>query len=357
MADLTVSANVDTLLACANNAAMRSALGLTALATTTPGTGVAAALAANVGSAGALVVNGGALGTPSSGTLTNCTGLPSAGVTGLGDAATKSVGTGAGSVAAGDHNHSGVYLATAGTAADVNPAGTSIAAALSGKLSTSGTAADVNPAGTSIAAALGGKAASAHSHEGTAILSTGESGGTKFLREDGDGTSSWQSPPAGGATNIWIPAAQMIPRTTAGCGVNSSESTTNDQNYDTVDFDAATDEGACFQLIMPNNWGYGTITFQPVWTADSGSGTACFALSGVAIADDGAIDTASGTAQTSTDTLITAGDVHVGPASNAITVAGTPAANKIVFFTLIRDVSEDTLDVDARLLGIQINFT
>ena len=30
--------------------------------------------------------------------------------------------------------------------------------------------------------------------EGTAILSTGEAGGTKFLREDGDGTSSWQTP-------------------------------------------------------------------------------------------------------------------------------------------------------------------
>lgn len=37
------------------------------------GTGVATALAANVGSAGAPVVNGGALGTPASGTLTNCT--------------------------------------------------------------------------------------------------------------------------------------------------------------------------------------------------------------------------------------------------------------------------------------------
>ena len=30
--------------------------------------------------------------------------------------------------------------------------------------------------------------------EGTEILSTGEGGGTKFLREDGDGTSSWQTP-------------------------------------------------------------------------------------------------------------------------------------------------------------------
>ena len=43
------------------------------------GTGVETALAVNVGSAGAFVTFNGALGTPSSGTLTNCTGLPVAG--------------------------------------------------------------------------------------------------------------------------------------------------------------------------------------------------------------------------------------------------------------------------------------
>jgi hypothetical protein len=49
------------------------------------GTGVATSLAVNVGSTGAPVVNGGVLGTPSSGTLTNATGLPiGTGVSGLG---------------------------------------------------------------------------------------------------------------------------------------------------------------------------------------------------------------------------------------------------------------------------------
>lgn len=48
------------------------------------GTGVATALGINVGTAGSFVVNGGALGTPSSGTLTNATGLPIGGITGLG---------------------------------------------------------------------------------------------------------------------------------------------------------------------------------------------------------------------------------------------------------------------------------
>jgi hypothetical protein len=49
------------------------------------GTGIAAALAINTGSAGAPVLFNGALGTPSSGALTSCTGLPiSTGVSGLG---------------------------------------------------------------------------------------------------------------------------------------------------------------------------------------------------------------------------------------------------------------------------------
>jgi hypothetical protein len=53
-------------------------------ATTTTGTGIIAALGINVGTAGSVVVNGGALGTPSSGTLTSATGLPlTTGVTGI----------------------------------------------------------------------------------------------------------------------------------------------------------------------------------------------------------------------------------------------------------------------------------
>jgi len=50
-------------------------------ATVTTGTGVLTALGVNVGSVGAFVTNGGALGTPSSGTLTNATGLPIVGGT------------------------------------------------------------------------------------------------------------------------------------------------------------------------------------------------------------------------------------------------------------------------------------
>lgn len=52
-----------------------------ALATTAPGTGVATALGTAVGSAGAVVVNGGVLGTPSSGVGTNLTALNATNIT------------------------------------------------------------------------------------------------------------------------------------------------------------------------------------------------------------------------------------------------------------------------------------
>jgi hypothetical protein len=61
-------------------------------ATTTTGTGVVTALGVNTGSAGAFVVNGGALGTPSSGTVTNLTGTASININGTVGATTPTTG-------------------------------------------------------------------------------------------------------------------------------------------------------------------------------------------------------------------------------------------------------------------------
>ena len=61
-------------------------------ATVTTGTGVVTALGVNVGTAGAIVVNGGVLGTPSSGTVTNLTGTASININGTVGATTASSG-------------------------------------------------------------------------------------------------------------------------------------------------------------------------------------------------------------------------------------------------------------------------
>jgi len=84
------------------------------------GTGVATALAVNVGSSGAPLVNGGVLGTPSSGTATNLTGLPiSTGVSGLGTGVATALAVNVGSAGAAVVNGGALGTPSSGTATNL----------------------------------------------------------------------------------------------------------------------------------------------------------------------------------------------------------------------------------------------
>lgn len=183
-----------------------------------------------------------------------------------------------------------------------------------------------------------------------------EQGAKALLYCDGTNVVS-VSASFGSRQTIWMPAGAMTPSTTNGAATGTTELTTNKNMLKSLDFDTATQEFAQFDIGMPSSWNEGTITFQPCWTAASGSGTVVFALQAVATSNDDAMDVAFGTEQTSTDTLITANDCHWGPESSAITVGGTPAAGDRVNFQVKRNVSADTLGVDAKLLGLRVYYT
>ena len=109
---------------------------------------------------------------------------------------------------------------------------------------------------------------------------------------------------------------------------------------------------------MPSNYNNSTITARFYWTASSGSGGVAWGISGRAFGDDDPIDAATGTRIVVTDTLLAANDVHVTAATSAVTIDGTPAANKAINFQISRVVADsaDTLAVDARFLGAEIIF-
>src|SRR3990167_1995720 len=96
--------------------------------------------------------------------------------------------------------------------------------------------------------------------------------GTDVLAPSGSGTSL-TGIRIQGLETIGIPAVAMYGRTTNGAATGSSESTTNKVMTKSLDFDTTTQEFAQFAFQFPKSWNEGTVTFQPVWTAASGSGT------------------------------------------------------------------------------------
>lgn len=160
----------------------------------------------------------------------------------------------------------------------------------------------------------------------------------------------------------WISAAAMKGTATAGAGdadalPETRELATNDVNIDYMAFDTGSDEHAFFQWAIPTGWNEGTITFLVYWTAASGSGTVALDLKALAFGNSDALDDSWGTAIQVVDTLLTADDVHISPESTALTIGGTPAEGDIVMFDLMRNVSDDTLGVDAQVLGIKLTYT
>ena len=163
-----------------------------------------------------------------------------------------------------------------------------------------------------------------------------------------------------GLHDIWVPAQAMYPTADDGCSdIETVEITEGRPELRVLDFDPSTDEFAQFSIAMPKSWNEGTITAEFYWTAASGSGDVLWYLEGVAISNDDAITTAFGTEQVATDTLITANDLHISPTTPAITIAGSPAAGDLCFFQVFRDANNgsDTLNADARLIGIKLHYT
>ena len=175
-----------------------------------------------------------------------------------------------------------------------------------------------------------------------------------------DGADATGAIKIAGKETIWVPAVSMYPNTTNGCAALAQTELSNGPELKTLDFDKDSDEFAQFAVAFPKSWNEGTVTFQAFFTANStNTGTTAWSLAGVALADDGALNTAFGTAVLPTAKAMsgTANDLAVTAESGAVTIAGSPSTDEYVFFEVSRDVSADSLTADAKLLGIKLFFT
>ena len=161
---------------------------------------------------------------------------------------------------------------------------------------------------------------------------------------------------------IFIPAAAMTSTATNGATYLTYEYETNDINVNFLEFDGATEEYAEFQIPMPEQWNLGTIKAKFFWSSAGGStagDTVEWEIQAGAISDGDNIDTALGTAQVVSDTLIanSGTKIQITAATPAITVGGTPALGDMTRFKVSRNVGgTDDMTEDAWLFGCLIQY-
>ena len=187
---------------------------------------------------------------------------------------------------------------------------------------------------------------------GTAVTSTA----AELNKLDGAGTIK-----QAGKETIWVPSTAMTPTASNGCAaIATVETTSGRPDMNVLDFDKDSDEFAQFAVAFPKSWNEGTVTFQFYWSGIAATTGVAMSLQGVAFADNDSIDTAYGTAVVVQDNAQGAvEELLVSAESSAITIAGSPSTDELVYFRLGRDVSDSNDDMagDCRIHGVKLFFT
>ena len=161
---------------------------------------------------------------------------------------------------------------------------------------------------------------------------------------------------------LYIPASDFVPTTTNGCAsLANVELATNDLQIEYLAFDDATEEYACCFKPMPEDWDLGTVKAKVFWYGAPG----CSAADTVeweiligAASDDDALDRSVTGSFPANDAITADGDLQVTPATDAITVHGTPAKGDLLVFKVSRNVAgTDDMEEDAHFLGLWIQYT
>jgi hypothetical protein len=266
---------------------------------------------------------------------------------------------------------SGDISACTGTAAALTAGNVTTIPALSGDVSNTDNAVSVDALGTTGASvdvsaaappttgqvlkATGAttatwQAESGGAPEGTAVLSTGEVGGIKFLREDGDNTCSWQSIPGGGDALTSSPLSQFAATTSAQlAGVLSDETGNGAAVFATSPTLVTPDIGTPSAATLTNATGYpGDSSLVTTGAINSGSITSGF----------GSID--NGASAITTTGVITGGTIEATADTSAADAAAIGyTATEGVIVTGQGSTNDVTVknDADATVISIPTGTT
>lgn len=267
----------------------------------------------------------------------------------LGNAAVANIGTLSGNVAAGDHSHAHSALTSlqGGTTGEYYHI-TSAQNTSLGTVTAAGWALIDDAAATNQRTTLGlGNAAVANIGTLAGNVAAGDDSRFSYVRYD----------------TIWCGAGGMRPKTTGGPSADGYDpNTTPNVSLDILNFDSTTPEFAYFSMIPDENWDLGTLKAKFPWTTLSTNTTNVNVNWYIAAAACGDNTNLSNIVMTNyvnvVDATQGANFVNLTAASPALTVGGTPALGKPVFFVIKRDIGTmaNNVPADAGLHGVWIQY-
>jgi hypothetical protein len=164
-------------------------------------------------------------------------------------------------------------------------------------------------------------------------------------------------------TTFMLSAAGTTPADTNGCAdAEKKTSTTNKITYKVCAFDKDTKEICWWNHPLPSDYNGGVVKYRVFWEhpATDTNFKVAWDLAAVAAGNDDAIDAALGDVVQVNGIGGTTNDLYRTDMSGDLTIAGTPAAGKMVYWRLRRvadDATNDTLAVDAWLAYVEITYT
>ena len=300
---------------------------------------------------GILVAQGGALGTPSSGTATNLTGTAS-GLT-AGNVTTNANLT-------GDVTSVGNATTTvtnANLTGDVTSVGNATTTVTNANLT-----GDVTSVGNATTTVTNANLTGDVTSVGNAATVITNANLTGDVTSSGNATTLATIKDVNGVQEDVIYAGSMIDAdgtTNATAEFTTRYAATNNSPVQSYNFDTAVDEYCYFDWRPVEQWDAGTVLVKAVWNNIAGLTTETIELevSAVAFSDNATEVTAFGTPQNITDTWLAQNAYQSTAYSSAITIASTPAKGDLVKFQVMRDISADNLTGDLELCKIIIQYS
>ena len=157
--------------------------------------------------------------------------------------------------------------------------------------------------------------------------------------------------------HLTLMAGSAMITTTLPGHMNQWETTTNKNNFIYLNFSDGGTETAQWIVDFPADWNStANVWFAPIWTAQDGSGTIKFDISGKLFTNDDALDTALSAIGSSTDTLIATGDLHIAPDTTGAAISAVSSGGNTAIIKAARDSASDTLSGTGQLIGLRIKY-